>query len=58
MPSLEVLDDLNFLLLLWFSIIHLGFFDWFYLEYKNGSGFFFMGFAKTMPKVIVWLFMG
>ena len=56
MPSLEVLDDLNFkVITIGFPLFTLGFMTGSIWNTKMDQAFFSWDLAKTMPMVIVWL---
>jgi len=59
MPSLEVLDDLNFkVITIGFPLFTLGFMTGSIWNTKMDQAFFSWDLAKTMPMVIVWLIYG
>jgi ABC-type uncharacterized transport system permease subunit len=59
MPSLEVLDDLNFkVITIGFPLFTLGFMTGSIWNTKMDQGFFAWDLAKTMPLVMVWLIYG
>jgi len=59
MPSLEVLDDLNFkVITIGFPLFTLGFMTGSIWNTKMDQAFFSWDLAKTMPMIIVWLIYG